>query len=93
MQCVVLDYDSRGKHDFIGEFYTTFEEMQKATGGNKVGAQGGGHAAPPPGSSTAGEGASWRESSHPQGLAGSGLCADMNGPAGIKRDPFRPSPH
>uniref|UniRef100_A0A8D2J049 C2 domain-containing protein n=1 Tax=Varanus komodoensis TaxID=61221 RepID=A0A8D2J049_VARKO len=37
VQCVVFDYDSRGKHDFIGEFYTTFEEMQKATGGNKVG--------------------------------------------------------
>uniref|UniRef100_A0A8D0GR17 Copine 7 n=1 Tax=Sphenodon punctatus TaxID=8508 RepID=A0A8D0GR17_SPHPU len=34
---VVFDYDSRGKHDFIGEFYTTFEEMQKAIGGNKVG--------------------------------------------------------
>ncbi|ETE69166.1 Copine-7, partial [Ophiophagus hannah] len=34
--CVVFDYDSRGKHDFIGEFYTTFEEMQKATGGNKI---------------------------------------------------------
>lgn len=41
LQCVVFDYDSRGKHDFIGEFFTTFEEMQKATGGNKVGAQGG----------------------------------------------------
>lgn len=41
LQCVVFDYDSRGKHDFIGEFYTTFEEMQKAMGGNKVGVQGG----------------------------------------------------
>uniref|UniRef100_A0A8C5S2U2 Copine 7 n=1 Tax=Laticauda laticaudata TaxID=8630 RepID=A0A8C5S2U2_LATLA len=36
LRCVVFDYDSRGKHDFIGEFHTTFEEMQKATGGNKV---------------------------------------------------------
>lgn len=24
------DYDSRGKHDFIGDFTTTFAEMQKA---------------------------------------------------------------
>lgn len=29
-QCLIWDHDSRGKHDFIGEFATTFAEMQKA---------------------------------------------------------------
>lgn len=38
-QCLVWDYDSRGKHDFIGEFYTTFREMQKISSGNKVSGQ------------------------------------------------------
>lgn len=41
-QCLVWDYDSRGKHDFIGEFYTTFREMQKISSGNKVSGQRGG---------------------------------------------------
>ncbi|KAI4875934.1 hypothetical protein NFI96_034513, partial [Prochilodus magdalenae] len=35
LKCLVWDYDSRGKHDFIGEFYATFKEMQKVSGGNK----------------------------------------------------------
>ncbi|XP_057609879.1 copine-7 isoform X2 [Chionomys nivalis] len=30
LKCLVWDYDSRGKHDFIGDFTTTFAEMQKA---------------------------------------------------------------
>lgn len=38
-QCLVWDYDSRGKHDFIGEFYATFREMQKISSGNKVSEQ------------------------------------------------------
>lgn len=38
LQCLVWDYDSRGKHDFIGEFYATFREMQKISSGNKVSA-------------------------------------------------------
>uniref|UniRef100_A0A4W4FWT8 C2 domain-containing protein n=1 Tax=Electrophorus electricus TaxID=8005 RepID=A0A4W4FWT8_ELEEL len=36
LRCLVWDYDSRGKHDFIGEFYATFREMQKVSAGNKV---------------------------------------------------------
>ncbi|XP_036159423.1 copine-7 [Myotis myotis] len=30
LKCLVWDHDSRGKHDFIGEFATTFAEMQTA---------------------------------------------------------------
>lgn len=41
-QCLVWDYDSRGKHDFIGEFYATFREMQKISSGNKVSERRGG---------------------------------------------------
>uniref|UniRef100_A0A8D3CZC1 Copine VII n=1 Tax=Scophthalmus maximus TaxID=52904 RepID=A0A8D3CZC1_SCOMX len=36
LKCLVWDYDSRGKHDFIGEFYATFRDMQKIASGNKV---------------------------------------------------------
>ncbi|XP_068597598.1 copine-7 [Brachionichthys hirsutus] len=36
LKCLVWDYDSRGKHDFIGEFYATFREMQNISSGNKV---------------------------------------------------------
>ncbi|KAJ8340103.1 hypothetical protein SKAU_G00347360 [Synaphobranchus kaupii] len=36
LKCLVWDYDSRGKHDFIGEFYATFREMQRIGGGEKV---------------------------------------------------------
>uniref|UniRef100_A0A8C5HND8 Copine VII n=1 Tax=Gouania willdenowi TaxID=441366 RepID=A0A8C5HND8_GOUWI len=36
LKCLVWDYDSRGKHDFIGEFYATFREMQAISSGNKV---------------------------------------------------------
>lgn len=28
LQCIVWDWDSNGKHDFIGEFQTTFKELR-----------------------------------------------------------------
>lgn len=31
LQFLVYDYDSSGKHDFIGEFTSTFQEMQEGT--------------------------------------------------------------
>lgn len=30
-QFLVYDYDSSGKHDFIGEFTSSFQEMQEGT--------------------------------------------------------------
>nr|XP_034378989.1 copine-7 isoform X2 [Arvicanthis niloticus] len=36
LKCLVWDYDSRGKHDFIGDFTTTFAEMQKAFEGEQL---------------------------------------------------------
>lgn len=35
-QGLVWDHDARGKHDFIGEFTTTFKEMQSAFQGGQV---------------------------------------------------------
>lgn len=37
MQCIVWDWDSNGKHDFIGEFTSTFKEMRGAMEGKQVG--------------------------------------------------------
>uniref|UniRef100_A0A8C4QGX5 Copine-4 n=1 Tax=Eptatretus burgeri TaxID=7764 RepID=A0A8C4QGX5_EPTBU len=36
LKCRVWDWDSNGKHDFIGEFYTNFHEILGAQDGNKV---------------------------------------------------------
>ncbi|XP_051729433.1 copine-4 isoform X1 [Ctenopharyngodon idella] len=33
LKCTVWDWDSNGKHDFIGEFQTTFKEMKSAMDG------------------------------------------------------------
>ncbi|OCT75942.1 copine-4 [Xenopus laevis] len=36
LKCIVWDWDSNGKHDFIGEFITTFKEMRSAMEGRQV---------------------------------------------------------
>ncbi|KAL7977739.1 hypothetical protein Chor_009688 [Crotalus horridus] len=36
IRCVVYDHDSSGKHDYIGEFNTSFQEMLKASSGDEV---------------------------------------------------------
>ncbi|KAG7458044.1 hypothetical protein MATL_G00233700 [Megalops atlanticus] len=36
LKCTVWDWDSNGKHDFIGEFQTTFKEMRGAMDGRQV---------------------------------------------------------
>ncbi|XP_075443215.1 copine-4 [Ascaphus truei] len=36
LKCIVWDWDSNGKHDFIGEFTTTFKEMRGAMEGRQV---------------------------------------------------------
>ncbi|KAM4600746.1 copine-4 [Polymixia lowei] len=36
LQCTVWDWDSNGKHDFIGEFEATFKEMRGAMDGRQV---------------------------------------------------------
>lgn len=38
-QCTVWDWDSNGKHDFIGEFQTTFKEMRAEQEGKQVSAE------------------------------------------------------
>ncbi|XP_051729434.1 copine-4 isoform X2 [Ctenopharyngodon idella] len=36
LKCTVWDWDSNGKHDFIGEFQTTFKEMKSAMDGKLI---------------------------------------------------------
>lgn len=36
LQCTVWDWDSNGKHDFIGEFQTTFKEVRTEQDGKQV---------------------------------------------------------
>ncbi|XP_026577202.1 copine-4 isoform X1 [Pseudonaja textilis] len=36
LKCIVWDWDSNGKHDFIGEFNSTFKEMRGAMEGRQI---------------------------------------------------------
>ncbi|XP_030062337.1 copine-4 [Microcaecilia unicolor] len=36
LKCIVWDWDSNGKHDFIGEFSSNFKEMQGAMDGRQI---------------------------------------------------------
>uniref|UniRef100_A0AAX7U622 C2 domain-containing protein n=1 Tax=Astatotilapia calliptera TaxID=8154 RepID=A0AAX7U622_ASTCA len=36
LKCTVWDWDSNGKHDFIGEFHTTFKEMRVEQEGKQI---------------------------------------------------------
>ncbi|XP_055075182.1 copine-4 [Misgurnus anguillicaudatus] len=36
LRCTVWDWDSNGKHDFIGEFQTTFKDMKSAMDGKLI---------------------------------------------------------
>ncbi|XP_053468260.1 copine-4 [Ictalurus furcatus] len=36
LKCTVWDWDSNGKHDFIGEYQTTFKEMKTAMDGKQI---------------------------------------------------------
>nr|XP_025036081.1 copine-6-like [Pelodiscus sinensis] len=36
IRCVVYDYNTSGKHDYIGEFTTTFREMQEVSSGKEA---------------------------------------------------------
>ncbi|XP_052360467.1 copine-4 [Oncorhynchus keta] len=39
LKCTVWDWDSNGKHDYIGEYQATFKEMRGAMDGRQVGCQ------------------------------------------------------
>ncbi|XP_059365411.1 copine-4-like isoform X1 [Carassius carassius] len=39
LKCTVWDWDSNGKHDFIGEFQTTFKEIKAAMDGKQASSQ------------------------------------------------------